>query len=1133
MSHPFSNWNRPLLSAWLLWLTVVALTNPALAVTKPAAADVEPVKQVDLDSARQALKADTSLSDPQRQEAGDLLQQAVGDLEHYTEAHQALLKLQQQISSAPQQIKQLTERLHKLGVSPVSLPREAPLDQLQLLQNQQQTRLSSAQSALTGVQSTLATLRNGAKGIGDRIADLSRQLDQIETNLRAPVGDTPATLLQIQHLALRVRYQWHRVEQQSLQLELGNLELLTRLAQVRENLLEAGIGNAQDLLSGLGQAIQAQREQQARAAVKKAEVLQTRAADLPPAVQAIAAANARYRKELASLVAKGKDLDHRIAQLQQQAAGIDTEFDRTRQRVGAIGLTRAVGRMLRRRRAGLPSLPTLQRSSGDHTTAMNQATERQMTIEDLQQGLGNPQQSVARALQDLQDLPATISEKQRSGLRSQALELAQARQDALDALIDHYGQYIGKLAQLDLAQRQLGDQVRAFAGYIDKQLIWVPGSGLRPLLQADAWSGIVHWALGRAGWQALADDLRVLPRRRPVIASLMLVLLLVLMVSRRHAGRRLAAIARDTRRIRSDSFWLTLEALWITIALAAPLALAFVLPALVLVTQSSGHPFTESVAGAALNIGIMIAMLGLMRAICRKDGLGDRHLQWPLAVREAIRRESRWILPAILVPGLVIGATYRGNAPEAAQALGQLAFIVLMGVIMVAIMRLLGAKSPITRYLHDYLPGSWMMQSHFLWYRLLLLIPLALAVTALSNYYFAALEFAVRLRLTIWLVFGLLLVRDLLLRWFYIAERRLRLADALARREEMLARREAGDTGEGEDGPQALVDDQQLDYSELSEQSRRLVSATFVFGALFGVWSIWVDLLPLLGFLNQVALPFDAVHVVDGVSKQTPVTLANLLMALFLLLVTTMAARNLPGLLEIVLLRRLPLTPGSRFAITSLSQYLIVGIGVFTAFAFIGLQWSKVQWLVAALGVGVGFGLQEIVANFISGVILLFEQPIRVGDVVTVDDTTGTVTRLRIRATTITNWDRQELLVPNKQFITGKVLNWTLSSEVNRSIITVGIAYGADVARAMKLLTGVAREHPDVLDDPAPFASFEEFGDSALTLRLRVYMATLDRRLGITSELYQGIYERFDEAGIVIAFPQLDVHLDQGGAIRQ
>jgi len=230
--------------------------------------------------------------------------------------------------------------------------------------------------------------------------------------------------------------------------------------------------------------------------------------------------------------------------------------------------------------------------------------------------------------------------------------------------------------------------------------------------------------------------------------------------------------------------------------------------------------------------------------------------------------------------------------------------------------------------------------------------------------------------------------------------------------------------------------------------------------------------------------------------------------------------------MEMVLLRRLPLTPGSRFAITSLSQYLIVGIGLFAAFGAIGLQWSSIQWLVAAIGVGVGFGLQEIVANFISGVILLFEQPIRVGDVVTVADTTGTVTRLRIRATTITNWDRQELLVPNKEFITGRVLNWTLSSDINRRILTVGVAYGSDVARAMKLMTEVARAHPEVLDDPPPFASFEEFGDSSLTLRLRAYMGSMDRRLGITSELYQGIYQRFAEAGIVIAFPQLDLHLD-------
>jgi potassium efflux system protein len=126
----------------------------------------------------------------------------------------------------------------------------------------------------------------------------------------------------------------------------------------------------------------------------------------------------------------------------------------------------------------------------------------------------------------------------------------------------------------------------------------------------------------------------------------------------------------------------------------------------------------------------------------------------------------------------------------------------------------------------------------------------------------------------------------------------------------------------------------------------------------------------------------------------------------------------------------------------------------------LGISWGRVQWLVAALSVGIGFGFQEIVANFISGLIILFERPVRVGDVVTIGDTTGTVTKIRIRATTVRNWDHQELLVPNKQFITGQLLNWTLSDALNRIVIRLGVDYNADVRLALRLMAEAVAEDP-------------------------------------------------------------------------
>ena len=180
----------------------------------------------------------------------------------------------------------------------------------------------------------------------------------------------------------------------------------------------------------------------------------------------------------------------------------------------------------------------------------------------------------------------------------------------------------------------------------------------------------------------------------------------------------------------------------------------------------------------------------------------------------------------------------------------------------------------------------------------------------------------------------------------------------------------------------------------------------------------------------------------------------------------------------------------------------------------------------AALSVGIGFGLQEIVANFISGLIILFERPIRVGDLVTVADVDGAVTKIRIRATTITNWDRKEYIVPNKEFITGRIMNWTLSNPINRVVISVGIAYGSDTQKARELLLKVAREHPIVLEDPAPIAAFEGFGDNALNFVLRCYFPNFDNWVNNKTEIYMAIDKAFREAGITIAFPQRDIHFN-------
>ena len=241
--------------------------------------------------------------------------------------------------------------------------------------------------------------------------------------------------------------------------------------------------------------------------------------------------------------------------------------------------------------------------------------------------------------------------------------------------------------------------------------------------------------------------------------------------------------------------------------------------------------------------------------------------------------------------------------------------------------------------------------------------------------------------------------------------------------------------------------------------------------------------------------------------------------------ITFAVARNLPGLLEVLVLSKMHLAQGSAYATTTLLSYLLAGIGIVSTLSTLGVSWDKLQWLVAALSVGLGFGMQEIFANFISGLIILFERPVRIGDVVTIGNLSGTVSRIRIRATTITDFDRKDIIVPNKTFITGQLVNWSLSDTVTRVTIKVGVAYGSDLDLVKKLLYKAAQDNPRVLKDPEPQVFFLNFGESTLDHELRIHVRDLGDRNPANDEINRFIDREFAKAGINIAFRQVDIFL--------
>lgn len=400
----------------------------------------------------------------------------------------------------------------------------------------------------------------------------------------------------------------------------------------------------------------------------------------------------------------------------------------------------------------------------------------------------------------------------------------------------------------------------------------------------------------------------------------------------------------------------------------------------------------------------------------------------------------------------------------------------------------------------------------------LLLTPLALALVAALGYYYTALRLFGLTIDTFYLLMLWLLVSASARRSLVLAARRLAYQRALARREELRAQRaQSDDSGELIE----VVEEPPLDMAKVNAQSLRL--SRLAIGALFAVaiYWLWADIIGAFSYFNQITLwqqPQDG-----GAAVNT--SLGDVFTGLLIVVLTLVLARNLPGLLEVMVLSRLRLRQGSGYAVTALLTYLIVGTGAVLTLSALGISWAKLQWLVAALGVGLGFGLQEIFANFISGLILLFEQPIRIGDTITVNGQTGTVTRIRIRATTVRDADRKEVIIPNKSFITGQLVNWSLTDSVTRIVIGVGFAYGSDLELARKVLLKAASGNARVMKDPAPVALFTAFGASTLDHELRFFVKELGDRTPALDEINRRIDLLAQEAGLDIAFNQLDVIL--------
>ncbi len=993
---------------------------------------------------------------------------------------------------------------------------DASTEKLQQLLLGAKASLAVAEARLSEIEKELASQSERPESSRERLAELKQELEALSDELQAPPPAnelaplTEARTWQLQTEALALDSEVQMLEQELLSQPM-RIELLE--AQREATGLEAK--QLRERVGTLGEIVNQRRLSEAETAQAEAETARRQALGKHPLVQRVAEENADFSNELADMAADLEEVTAAGTEVSASAQRIADDFSSLRQKLDIAGLNQALGALMQEQRRKLPDLRILRKGARQREQVIAEAGLRQLRYKEEEHKLRDIEAFA-------ETLTGELGREEPAVIRDEVTALLESRREILDRASETGEAYLRALAELDFEQRRLIETIETFDEFLAERLLWVRTASPVSLAALRALPAETARLLSPTGWFEVARTSIHEATHSPFVV-LAVVAIGVLMVRIRRLRRALLGTARKIGNPTTDRIGYTFQALGLTLLLAAPGPLLLAVLGLELRFSLEGSEFTKLVARALLWVSPNFFFLQMFRELCLPHGLAAAHFRWPPESLRLLRRETYRLMLVFVPLSLVTGIAINQDIASQGGTLGLLCFVLVMASLSVFFYRVLHPGQGVLRWYLKRHKAGMLARTGRLWFAFVVSVPLAHVALALAGYLHTAGTLTSNLVKTGWMILWLVVAQNIVLRWLLIIRRRLAYREAVERRPE---RRGAVQGHEAHDEENLFeVEEPKVDLDTLSEESRKLLKTALVFAGVIGLWVIWTDVLPAFGILGEITLWHHTV-VVEGIDKRLPITLEDLVLAVLIAGATAVAARSLPDFLELVVLRRLEMAPGTRYTVTTLTGYTVATIGFLLVFNTIGASWSQVQWLVAALGVGIGFGLQEIVANFISGLIILFERPIRVGDMVTVGETDGVVTRIRIRATTIRNLDRKELLVPNKEFITGRLLNWSLSDQVIRIAIPVGIAYGSDVDRALALMTEAAEEHENVLSDPEPKVTFEGFGDNSLMLFLRCHLESLDNRLATISDLHRAINRKFNQAGLVIAFPQRDVHLD-------
>lgn len=1073
----------------------LALSQPVLA-DQPKSLPTEQSLKADLAAAQKIDDADAKKARiDELQTSLDLLQQIQTQQKNNDDLENTLARADAEIqknNTDSQNFKKSLDQAKAADYQSTSLDDlQTALDKLNNQQQDTQTALSAANALVAGQSSVSERAQTALTDNLKRSQTLNQQL----SDGTASSAQQQQYQLELQLIDLKNTYN---------QILLKNSDQLSVLYQSRYDLLNLKQQAQQQQIAAIQEAINQKNLAQSQSKVEQTQQ-QQQSAVKNDYIQKELDRNAQLSQFLLQQTEKTNTLTQDELRMRNVLDNL-TQTQRTiDEQISALQGTLVLSRIIQQQKQKLPTnlnIQGLSKQIADLRVQIFDITQRRNELYDLDAYIQKVQQD--------EDQTFTASEK------TQLTTLLTERRKMGSDLIKSLNNQLNLAISLELTQQQITQISDQIQSKLDQQSFWVKSNNPINL----DWVKALPMSL-EMQFSGMAKHLGF-PTNYDNLPSLLTYALLLLIVGgaifkfKPKIKERLALINGEINTLRADSQWHTPMALVLTGLLNLSGTLWFLAVCQIIGFFCFRNP--QEFWDWSFRMAGYWWFFNVWFAIYRPNGIFVRHFGFAQEDAEKFRGVVKRIIIAVVLllnTSVFSNVMDNGLANDVIGELNTIASLIFCTIIIAPrFNRALRAYEENQAQRNNIIVRAIQI--------LLQIIPIGLIVLIVLGYYYTALNLIQHIinSYIAWCVWFVL--RNVIYRGITVSSRR------LAHRRLMEKRRQKADEfndGVPSDDVVVITDQEEgLALNEVRSQLMRFADL-FIWSALFAIfYFVWSDLVTVASYLRDITL-WQQNSVVDGANVTESISLFNLLVALIIVGITYVLVRNISGILEVLLFSRLKLSQGTPYTITTLLTYVIVAIGGAWAFATLGMSWSKLQWLFAALSVGLGFGMQEIFANFVSGIILLFERPIRVGDTVTINGVSGTVAKIRIRAITLIDFDRKEVIVPNKSFVTGQVINWALSNTMTRLVVTVGVAYGSDLELVKKLLLQAANEQPAVLKDPEPRALFLSFGASTLDHELRVYVGQLSERTNTTDALNRRINELFAENNIDIAFNQLDVFI--------